>query len=133
PHRRVAAGGGGPRGPGAGREGPLTAAADWGAPVARGPVTGSARMPGSKSLTNRHLVLGLLAAEATVVHHPLVSRDTTLMLTAVQRLGAQVREEGSSWRLVAPSRPRGDVAVDCGLAGTVFRFLPPVAALAQGA
>lgn len=90
-------------------------------------------MPGSKSLTNRHLVLGLLAAEATVVHHPLVSRDTTLMLTAVQRLGAQVSEEGSSWRLVAPPRPRGDVAVECGLAGTVFRFLPPVAALAQGA
>lgn len=105
----------------------------WLAPVARGPVSGTVRVPGSKSLTNRYLLLSAVADGPTTLHRPLVSRDSTLMLGALEQLGVEVdRGDGSTWVIRPPARLRGGGSVDCGLAGTVMRFVPPVAALADG-
>ena len=104
----------------------------WPAPTAPGPVRATVRVPGSKSITNRALVLGALAAEPLVVSHPLVARDTALMVAAVEHLGAVVNETDGGWR-IQPRPLRGPAAIDCGLAGTVMRFVPPIAGLAEGA
>ncbi|MCK0111119.1 3-phosphoshikimate 1-carboxyvinyltransferase [Ornithinimicrobium sp. F0845] len=106
----------------------------WAAPSAPGPVTGTVLVPGSKSLTNRHLLLAALADGPSTLHRPLVSRDAELMLGAVQQLGVRVERapEDRSWVLTPPPHLRGGGAIDCGLAGTVLRFVPPVAALADG-
>ncbi len=87
-------------------------------------------LPGSKSLTNRALVLAALADGPSVVRRALRSRDTELMAVALRTLGATVDTTGEDW-LVSPGPLHGG-RVDCGLAGTVMRFVPPVAALAQG-
>jgi 3-phosphoshikimate 1-carboxyvinyltransferase len=89
------------------------------------------RLPGSKSLTNRALVLAALADGPSVVRRALRSRDTELMAAALTGLGAQVDTSGDDW-LVTPGPFSGDSSVDCGLAGTVLRFVPPVAALSTG-
>jgi len=102
----------------------------WPAPVADGPLDATVEVPGSKSLSNRYLVLAALADGPSRLRAMLASRDTRLMGTALKTLGVGV-EAGSDW-LVTPGRLRGHVTVDCGLAGTVMRFLPPVAALADG-
>ncbi|MDR6864118.1 3-phosphoshikimate 1-carboxyvinyltransferase [Phycicoccus sp. 3266] len=109
---------------------------DWAAPTPPGEVTGTALLPGSKSLTNRYLVLAALASTPSLLRAPLRSRDTLLMAQALRSLGATVEDlpDGSGsldWH-VTPSAVRGGSAVDCGLAGTVMRFVPPVAALADG-
>lgn len=106
----------------------------WAAPSATGPVTGTVLVPGSKSLTNRHLLLAALADGPSTLHRPLVSRDAELMLGAVQQLGVRVdrADDDSSWGLTPPAHLRGGGTIDCGLAGTVLRFVPPVAALADG-
>ncbi|MGN6611110.1 MAG: 3-phosphoshikimate 1-carboxyvinyltransferase, partial [Angustibacter sp.] len=104
---------------------------DWTAPVARGPVHARVVVPGSKSLTNRLLVLAALADGPSRLRRPLRSRDTTLMARSLQQLGAAVSDDGDDW-LVTPGRLRGGIEVDAGLAGTVMRFLPAVAALADG-
>jgi 3-phosphoshikimate 1-carboxyvinyltransferase len=88
-------------------------------------------LPGSKSLTNRALVLATLADGPSVVRRALRSRDTELMAAALTALGAAVETTGEDWK-VTPGPLRGPAAVDCGLAGTVMRFVPPVAALADG-
>lgn len=105
----------------------------WAAPGAPGPVTGTLVVPGSKSLTNRHLLLAALADEPTRLHRPLVSRDAELMLGAVRALGVLVERaaDDTTWVLTPPERLRGASTIDCGLAGTVLRFVPPVAALAD--
>jgi 3-phosphoshikimate 1-carboxyvinyltransferase len=103
----------------------------WPAPRARGPVHGAVSLPGSKSLTNRALVLGALADAPAVVRRALRSRDTLLMAGALTALGAPVDTSGDDWT-VSPGHLSGDVAVDCGLAGTVTRCVPPVASLADG-
>jgi 3-phosphoshikimate 1-carboxyvinyltransferase len=92
-------------------------------------------LPGSKSLTNRELVLSALADGPGVVRRALRSRDTELMATALTTLGSAVDSSGADWRVVPGISPTdtADVAVDCGLAGTVMRFVPPVAALRGGA
>lgn len=91
-------------------------------------------MPGSKSLTNRYLVLAALARERSTLRDPLRSRDTLLMANALRTLGARVDEAGPGGRdwVVTPGPLRGGGQLQCGLAGTVMRFLPPVAALAAG-
>lgn len=90
-------------------------------------------LPGSKSLTNRALVLAALADGPSTVHRPLVARDTTLMADALGTLGADVdRRNGDAAWTIAPGPFRGGVHIDCGLAGTLMRFVPPVAALADG-
>jgi 3-phosphoshikimate 1-carboxyvinyltransferase len=107
----------------------------WAAPRAHAPVHARVELPGSKSLTNRALVLAALADGPSVVRRALRSRDTTLMARALTALGASVDTTGADWT-VTPAAfdayPPG-TAVDCGLAGTVMRFVPPVAALGSGA
>jgi 3-phosphoshikimate 1-carboxyvinyltransferase len=103
----------------------------WSAPRAAVPVDATVRLPGSKSLTNRALVLAALSDGPSVVRQALRSRDTELMAAALTTLGASVDTTGDDWR-VTPARLRGPGTVDCGLAGTVMRFVPPVAALADG-
>jgi 3-phosphoshikimate 1-carboxyvinyltransferase len=88
-------------------------------------------LPGSKSLTNRALVLAALADGPSVVRRPLRSRDTLLMAAALGAMGAGVERVGDDWR-VTPAALDRDAEVDCGLAGTVMRFLPPVAGLSTG-
>jgi 3-phosphoshikimate 1-carboxyvinyltransferase len=108
-----------------------SAAELWPAPRPAGPVDATVRLPGSKSLTNRALVLAALSDGPSLVRQALRSRDTELMAAALTALGASVDTTGDDWR-VTPARLRGPGTVDCGLAGTVMRFVPPVAALADG-
>lgn len=112
--------------------------APWPAPPADGPVTATVAVPGSKSMTNRALIIAALSSTASEIHGALRSRDTDLMVQALRALGVGVRDgspaTGTADRVlqITPRRLRG-AAVDCGLAGTVMRFIPPVAALAEGA
>ncbi|MGX1597034.1 3-phosphoshikimate 1-carboxyvinyltransferase [Dietzia maris] len=109
----------------------------WNAPVAAGPVDADVTVPGSKSLTNRALVLAALADGPSRLVGTLRSRDTDLMIGALQALGTRI--EGPSGPLgpgdtdlvITPGELRG-ADVECGLAGTVMRFVPSVAALATG-
>jgi 3-phosphoshikimate 1-carboxyvinyltransferase len=89
-------------------------------------------LPGSKSLTNRALVLSAIADGPSVVRSALRSRDTSLMAAALTSLGSRVDTSGDDWT-VTPGAFASDAAVDCGLAGTVMRFVPPVAGLSTGA
>ncbi|TQS42290.1 3-phosphoshikimate 1-carboxyvinyltransferase [Cryptosporangium phraense] len=102
----------------------------WPAPRADRPVTGTVTMPGSKSVTNRALVLAALADGPSMLRAPLRSRDTELMAAALRALGVGI--EGTEAWQVTPQKLRGPATVDCGLAGTVMRFLPPAAVLAEG-
>ncbi|RRO15184.1 3-phosphoshikimate 1-carboxyvinyltransferase [Saccharopolyspora rhizosphaerae] len=104
----------------------------WPAPVATGAVRATVPLPGSKSITNRALVLAALADGPSELRAPLRSRDTELMASALRSLGATITDgPDGSWRVI-PADLRGPAEVDCGLAGTVMRFVPPVAALAVG-
>src|SRR3954470_676686 len=106
--------------------------ADWAAPTATGPVDARVVLPGSKSLTNRYLVLAALANDVSRLRAPLRSRDTLLMAGALRTLGAVIDDVDDDW-LVTPAAPLvGGGTVDCGLAGNVMRFVPPVAGLAVG-
>ena len=104
----------------------------WPAPTASGPVTASVRLPGSKSMTARALVLAAVSMGTSTLRRPLRARDTELMAGGLRRLGAHVSaRDDELWTI--RSRPlSGPAAIDVGLAGTVMRFLPAVAALAEG-
>jgi 3-phosphoshikimate 1-carboxyvinyltransferase len=86
-------------------------------------------LPGSKSLTARELILSAIADGPSVLRSPLRARDTALMAAGLRALGVGVTDVGSDWR-VTPA-PLHGAHVDVGLAGTVMRFLPPIAALAH--
>lgn len=103
----------------------------WAAPTAASPLDATVEVPGSKSLTNRYLVLAALANGPSELRGALSSRDTLLMAEALRQLGVGVEVDGTTWR-VTPGELRGPASIDCGLAGTVMRFLPAVAALADG-
>lgn len=103
----------------------------WPAPRARAPLHATVELPGSKSLTNRHLILAALSEAPSRVIAPLRARDTVLMADALRALGASVVPDGQDW-VVTPGALHG-AAIEAGLAGTVMRFVPPVAALASGA
>ena len=111
----------------------------WPAPVSA-PLHGSAALdvtvdvPGSKSLTNRYLVLAALADGPVIVRGGLVSRDSDLMIAALRSLGVTIEDgadaaDDGAWT-VNPGALRGGVTIDCGLAGTVMRFVPPLSLLA---
>src|SRR2546429_3053643 len=114
------------------------AAGYWPAPAATGPVRARLSVPSSKSMTNRALVLAALADGPGTIAGPLHARDTLLMRAALTALGATITEYGHydpgaagqapSWQ-VTPGRPETGSCVDVGNAGTVLRFVPPVAAL----
>ncbi|KQB84126.1 3-phosphoshikimate 1-carboxyvinyltransferase [Corynebacterium oculi] len=106
--------------------------APWLAPTATGPLDWSQRVPGSKSMTNRALVLAALADSPSTITGALRSRDADLMCAALRAMGTgiAVAESDPTTINVTPA-PLSGAEVDCGLAGTVMRFLPPVAALAS--
>lgn len=103
----------------------------WPAPRARRPVDAVVTLPGSKSLTNRALVLAAIADGPSVVRRSLRSRDSLLMAGALTALGSQVDTSGEDW-IVTPGPFDRDASIDCGLAGTVMRFVPPIAGLSTG-
>ena len=87
-------------------------------------------VPGSKSLTNRTLVLSALGSGPSTISGALRSRDTDLMIGALQTLGLRIDGDGSELAVAGGIAPAPNARVDCGLAGTVLRFVPPLAALA---
>jgi 3-phosphoshikimate 1-carboxyvinyltransferase len=89
-------------------------------------------VPGSKSITNRALLLAALADAPSVLHRPLRSRDTDLMAAALRALGADITEAPNGDWQVTPHELHGPTGIDCGLAGTVMRFVPPAAVVANG-
>lgn len=109
----------------------------WTAPVAPTPVHATVTVPGSKSQTNRALVLaGLSSAQgqrASTIGGALRSRDTDLMIGALTALGLRVDGDGTGLTVSGRLNPGPGARVDCGLAGTVLRFVPPLAALADAA
>ncbi|MGI3785959.1 MAG: 3-phosphoshikimate 1-carboxyvinyltransferase, partial [Janthinobacterium lividum] len=107
----------------------------WPAPQAPVPVTATVVVPGSKSETNRALVLAALADGPSTIVNGLDARDTQLMRDALRTLGVTIDDatDGSgTWRVTPPATFTGGGRVDCGLAGTVMRFVPPLALLADG-
>jgi 3-phosphoshikimate 1-carboxyvinyltransferase len=110
----------------------------WRAPTASGPLAARLSLPGSKSLTNRELVLAALADGPSVLRSPLWSRDSELMVEGLRQLGTGFERIpgtggfGDDLRVTPSAELLGSTTIDCGLAGTVMRFLPPVAALALG-
>jgi 3-phosphoshikimate 1-carboxyvinyltransferase len=107
----------------------------WTTPAASAAVAATVRLPGSKSMTNRALILAALADSPTTIVGPLEARDTDLMTGAIVALGAGVAATGDPagpplWT-VTPGWQSGHVRVDVGNAGTVLRFVPPAAALAK--
>jgi 3-phosphoshikimate 1-carboxyvinyltransferase len=107
----------------------------WTAPTATTPVHATVTVPGSKSQTNRALVLaGLAAAQGqgtSTISGALRSRDTDLMIAALGALGLRVDGPGSGLTVGGRIAPVPGARVACGLAGTVLRFVPPLAALAD--
>ncbi len=103
----------------------------WPAPRPTGPLTAEVSLPGSKSLTNRALVLAALAEGPSVIRRPLRSRDTVLMAAGLASMGVGVADDEGDWR-ITPNEMTRDTHVDCGLAGTVMRFVPPMAGLSHG-
>ena len=102
----------------------------WNAPVKSTPLNAVISLPPSKSLTARALVLALLAEEPTLLTNPLRCRDTELMIAGIQEFGAQVDEQAGGLQITPPAKltPQTGI-IECGLAGTVMRFLTPVALL----
>lgn len=110
---------------------------NWPAPTTTTPVTATVEVPGSKSLTNRALVLAALAGARrddaaqpapSRIAGALRSRDTDLMIDAIRALGVRVTGAGTDLTVEGPVAPAAATRIDCGLAGTVLRFLPAVAA-----
>lgn len=103
----------------------------WPAPTVTEPVDAVVSLPGSKSMTNRALILAALSETPSTVRQPLRSRDTDLMADALRALGTGISASGADLS-VAPAPLRGPAAVEVGNAGTVMRFVPPLAALTDG-
>ena len=104
----------------------------WSAPAASQPITAHVLVPGSKSATARLFVLAALADAPSVLSGVLDARDSRLMRAGLESLGVGVEDLGPATVRVTPPVAFAAGRVDCGLAGTVMRFLPPVAALASG-
>jgi 3-phosphoshikimate 1-carboxyvinyltransferase len=113
----------------------------WVAPTADAPLDATVALPGSKSLTNRELVLAALADAPSLLTAPLHSQDSANMVQALRALGTTIEEVaprhgsgafGPDWKVTPADELLGSTTIDCGQAGTVMRFVPPVAALALG-
>ena len=103
----------------------------WLAPSTQDPLAATISLPGSKSLTNRELVLSAIANEPTIIKDLLISRDSKLMIEALRNLGTEIEVSGTT-AVVNPKPLSGPAKIDCGLAGTVMRFAPALASLASG-
>jgi 3-phosphoshikimate 1-carboxyvinyltransferase len=114
---------------------------NWSAPFRSGlsaasvPINAKVSVPGSKSATNRALILAAISKTPSVLRKPLFSRDTELMVKGLKSLGCKIAEiktsEGFDYH-VTPQQLTGPTQIDVGNAGTVMRFLPPIAAMATG-
>ncbi len=104
----------------------------WPAPVSSGPLNATVSLPGSKSLTNRELVLSALAEGPTLLTAPLASRDSALMIEALRLLGTNIDELENGDLKITPATFDTSANIDCGLAGTVMRFVPPISVLTSG-
>ena len=122
-------------------EGRLGHMTNWNAPFRGGltaaskPIKATINIPGSKSATNRALILAAIATTPSTIRKPLSSRDTDLMVKGLQSLGCvidQIKTDDGFDYLVKPKKLRGPTQIEVGNAGTVMRFLPPIAALASG-
>lgn len=105
----------------------------WPAPFTNTPIVATVALPGSKSLTNRHLILAALSQAPSRLTGVLVSRDTDLMVEALTALGATFRRVDNDPTIldvtpIQPENTTGKITIDSGLAGTVMRFIPGVAA-----
>jgi 3-phosphoshikimate 1-carboxyvinyltransferase len=96
------------------------------------PVNARITIPGSKSVTNRALILAALADSPSLLRKPLHSRDSALMIAGLKSIGVAIEQAANGDLTVTPAKLFGPASVDVGNAGTVMRFLPPVAAMAQG-
>jgi 3-phosphoshikimate 1-carboxyvinyltransferase len=104
----------------------------WHAPTATGPVSADVRPPGSKSITNRALVLAALSDEPSVIIGGLEARDTSLAIAALEVLGCEISVERTGWRVTpGVAELDSEVDVNVGNSGTCMRFLPGVAALSR--
>ena len=105
----------------------------WSAPF-RGntPVHARITIPGSKSVTNRALILAALADSPSILRKPLHSRDSALMIGGLKALGIGIDQASNGDLTITPAPLFGPAQIDVGNAGTVMRFLPPVAAMAKG-
>ena len=108
----------------------------WPAPLrGRNAVSARVVIPGSKSVTNRALILAAQAGSPSILKRPLISRDTELMVAGLKAMGVGVTEQQIDGHLawkITPTKLKGPAQVDVGNAGTVMRFLPPLSALSQG-
>jgi 3-phosphoshikimate 1-carboxyvinyltransferase len=122
-------------------EGRLVHMTNWSAPFRGGltsvgePVNAKITIPGSKSATNRALILAAIAKTQSKLRKPLSSRDADLMVKGLQSLGCKIdeikTEQGFDYQ-ITPHKLSGPTQIDVGNAGTVMRFLPPIASLATG-
>ena len=122
-------------------EGRLVHMTNWSAPFRGGltsvgePINAKISIPGSKSATNRALILAAIAKTPSRLHKPLSSRDADLMVKGLQSLGCKIDEiktdQGFDYQ-ITPQKLSGPTQIDVGNAGTVMRFLPPIASLATG-
>lgn len=109
----------------------------WAAPTAFAPLAGRVEVPGSKSMANRALVLAGLANGPSQISGLPTSRDTSLMIDALTGLGVAIESRPEPGRasitvdVYPPNMWRGGGDIDAGLAGTVMRFVPPLALLAN--
>ncbi len=104
----------------------------WSAPQSPRTLDATLSLPGSKSLTNRELILAALADGPSTLTGGLVARDTELMMAALEALGAGIERDGDSWAMTPINFAHISdeaVQIDCGLAGTVMRFVPPLVLL----
>ena len=109
----------------------------WPAPLATRSLSATVTIPGSKSLSNRYLILAAMGQHPVTLVGLLRSRDTDLMMGALRSLGVEFQvdpDDETTVRVTPPSSGRftGDVEVYCGLAGTVMRFVPGLAMFADG-
>jgi 3-phosphoshikimate 1-carboxyvinyltransferase len=109
----------------------MEAVSTWQAPSTPTPVHATVTVPGSKSQTNRALVLAALATPqgTSTISGALRSRDTDLMIGALHALGVAIGGADAELTISGAIAPRPSARIECGLAGTVLRFVPPVAAL----
>jgi len=108
---------------------------NWRAPYRdAAPIHATLTIPGSKSVTNRALILAAIADSPSRLRSPLHSRDTELMIKGLKALGTKIEilDNESSDIEITPAPLFGPANIDVGNAGTVMRFLLPIAALANG-
>jgi len=105
---------------------------NWTAPSVQRPIHSIVSIPGSKSATNRAFVLAALGDSVSRISKPLLARDTELMLKALEKLGCQINRDEDVIEISPMKQVHQDLTIDVGLAGTVMRFVPALAALSAG-